>query len=253
MSSKIIAVTNQKGGVGKTTTAINVAAGLASKNCNVLLIDLDPQGNATSGLGVPKLENQITTYDILCKDAPIDQAIQQTHVAQLYVIAANNDLAAAELDLAQMPQREFRLQQLLLNNTFDYIIIDCPPSLGMLTINALTAASHVLIPVQAEYYALEGLSQLLSTVQAVRASTNPGIDLLGIAVTMFDKRNSLSEQVQKELQEYFGDKLFKTEVPRNVRLAEAPSYGRTIYDHDRWSKGSRAYKGLVKEIIERIG
>jgi chromosome partitioning protein len=253
MSSKIIAVTNQKGGVGKTTTAINVAAGLASKNCNVLLIDLDPQGNATSGLGVPKLENQITTYDILCKDAPIDQAIQQTHVAQLYVIAANNDLAAAELDLAQMPQREFRLQQLLLNNTFDYIIIDCPPSLGMLTINALTAASHVLIPVQAEYYALEGLSQLLSTVQAVRASTNPGIDLLGIAVTMFDKRNSLSEQVQKELQEYFGDKLFKTEVPRNVRLAEAPSYGRTIYDHDRWSKGSRAYKGLVKEIIERMG
>jgi len=253
MSSKIIAVTNQKGGVGKTTTAINVAAGLASKNCNVLLIDLDPQGNATSGLGVPKLENQITTYDILCKDAPIDQAIQQTHVAQLYVIAANNDLAAAELDLAQMPQREFRLQQLLLNNTFDYIIIDCPPSLGMLTINALTAASHVLIPVQAEYYALEGLSQLLSTVQAVRASTNPSIDLLGIAVTMFDKRNSLSEQVQKELQEYFGDKLFKTEVPRNVRLAEAPSYGRTIYDHDRWSKGSRAYKGLVKEIIERIG
>ncbi len=253
MSSKIIAVTNQKGGVGKTTTAINVAAGLASKNCNVLLIDLDPQGNATSGLGVPKLENQITTYDILCKDAPIDQAIQQTHVAQLYVIAANNDLAAAELDLAQMPQREFRLQQLLLNNTFDYIIIDCPPSLGMLTINALTAASHVLIPVQAEYYALEGLSQLLSTVQAVRSSTNPSIDLLGIAVTMFDKRNSLSEQVQKELQEYFGDKLFKTEVPRNVRLAEAPSYGRTIYDHDRWSKGSRAYKGLVKEIIERIG
>ena len=253
MSSKIIAVTNQKGGVGKTTTAINVAAGLASKNCNVLLIDLDPQGNATSGLGVPKLENQITTYDILCKDAPIDQAIHQTHVAQLYLIAANNDLAAAELDLAQMPQREFRLQQLLLNNTFDYIIIDCPPSLGMLTINALTAASHVLIPVQAEYYALEGLSQLLSTVQAVRASTNPGIDLLGIAVTMFDKRNSLSEQVQKELQEYFGDKLFKTEVPRNVRLAEAPSYGRTIYDHDRWSKGSRAYKGLVKEIIERIG
>lgn len=253
MSSKIIAVTNQKGGVGKTTTAINVAAGLASKNCNVLLIDLDPQGNATSGLGVPKLENQITTYDILCKDAPIDQAIQQTHVAQLYVIAANNDLAAAELDLAQMPQREFRLQQLLLNNTFDYIIIDCPPSLGMLTINALTAASHVLIPVQAEYYALEGLSQLLSTVQAVRASTNPSIDLLGIAVTMFDKRNSLSEQVQKELQEYFGDKLFKTEVPRNVRLAEAPSYGRTIYDHDRWSKGSRAYKGLVKEIIERMG
>ena len=253
MSSKIIAVTNQKGGVGKTTTAINVAAGLASKNCNVLLIDLDPQGNATSGLGVPKLENQITTYDILCKDAPIDQAIQQTHVAQLYVIAANNDLAAAELDLAQMPQREFRLQQLLLNNTFDYIIIDCPPSLGMLTINALTAASHVLIPVQAEYYALEGLSQLLSTVQAVRSSTNPSIDLLGIAVTMFDKLNSLSEQVQKELQEYFGDKLFKTEVPRNVRLAEAPSYGRTIYDHDRWSKGSRAYKGLVKEIIERIG
>lgn len=252
MSSKIIAVTNQKGGVGKTTTAINVAAGLASAKCNVLLVDLDPQGNATSGLGVPKQDNLVTTYDILCKDAPIDKSIIQTHVEGLYLIATNNDLAAAEIDLAQMSQREFRLQQLLLNNTFDYVIIDCPPSLGMLTINALTAASHVLIPVQAEYYALEGLSQLLSTIQAVRASTNPAIELLGIAITMYDKRNSLSEQVQKELQEYFGDKLFKTEVPRNVRLAEAPSYGRTIYDHDRWSKGSRAYKGLVKEIIDRL-
>jgi len=160
-------------------------------------------------------------------------------------------LAAAEIDLAQLSGREFRLQQLIKDADFDYILIDCPPSLGLLTVNALTAATAVLIPVQAEYYALEGLSQLLNTVQAVRGATNPGLELLGIAITMFDKRNSLSEQVQKELQGYFGDKLFKTEVPRNVRLAEAPSYGRTIYDHDRWSKGARAYKSLVNEILDR--
>ena len=251
MSTHIIAVTNQKGGVGKTTTTINVASGLANRGAKVLIVDLDPQGNASSGLGVPKEDNGLKTYDVLCREARLDQAWRQTHVDNLWLLPANNDLAVAEIDLSQMSQREFRLSQAIKDTNFDYILIDCPPSLGLLTINALTASNLVLIPVQAEYYAMEGLSQLLGTVQAVRASTNPGIELLGIAITMFDKRNSLSEQVQKELAGYFGDKLFKTEVPRNVRLAEAPSYGRTIYDHDRWSKGARAYKALVNEILDR--
>lgn len=251
MTQKIIAMVNQKGGVGKTTTAINVAAQLAEK-ANVLLVDLDPQGNATSGLGVPKEAAKQTTYDILCQNVPLAKTIQETHVAQLFVVPANPNLAGAEVELVSKPQREFILQQALQGTAFDYIIIDCPPSLGLLTINGLTAATDVLIPVQAEYYALEGLSQLLNTVQAVRGSTNPSLELLGIALTMFDKRNSLSEQVEKEVANYFGDKLFKTSIPRNVRLAEAPSFGRTIYEHDKWSKGARAYKSLAKEVKERL-
>jgi chromosome partitioning protein len=251
MTQTIIAMVNQKGGVGKTTTAINVAAQLAA-NGSVLLVDLDPQGNATSGLGVPKEQAQQTTYDVLCKAAPLAGAVHETHVAQLFVLPANANLAGAEVELVGREHREFVLQQVLQAAQYDYIIIDCPPSLGLLTINALTAATNVLIPVQAEYYALEGLSQLLNTIQAVRASTNPRLELLGVALTMFDKRNSLSEQVQAEVANYFGDKLFKSIIPRNVRLAEAPSYGRTIYEHDRWSKGARAYKALAKEVRDRI-
>lgn len=253
MTQTIIAVVNQKGGVGKTTTAINVAAQLASDKSKVLLVDLDPQGNATSGLGVPKEHAKQTTYDVLCRAAPLAKAIQETHVAQLFVLPANANLAGAEVELVGRTRREFALKQILQPATgYDYIIIDCPPSLGLLTINALTAANSVLIPVQTEYYALEGLSQLLNTVQAVRSSTNPRLELLGVALTMFDNRNSLSEQVQKEIAGYFGDKLFKTIIPRNVRLAEAPSYGRTIYEHDRWSKGARAYKALAKEVRDRL-
>lgn len=254
MTQTIIAVVNQKGGVGKTTTAINVAAQLAADKIAVLLVDLDPQGNATSGLGVPKEQAAQTTYDVLCKGVPLSAAVQETHVAQLSVLPANANLAGAEVELVGRPRREFALQQILQSATgYDYIIIDCPPSLGLLTINALTAASSVLIPVQTEYYALEGLSQLLNTIQAVRARTNPHLELLGVALTLFDKRNSLSEQVQTEVANYFGDKLFKTIIPRNVRLAEAPSYGRTIYEHDRWSKGARAYKALAKEVKDRLG
>jgi chromosome partitioning protein len=253
MTQKIIAIVNQKGGVGKTTTAINVAAQLATSKSSVLLVDLDPQGNATSGLGLQKDQAKKTTFDILCEGVSLADAVQETHVAQLFVIPANANLAGAEVELVGKSRREFVLEQALTNTTYDYIVIDCPPSLGLLTINALTAANQVLIPVQAEYYALEGLSQLLNTIQAVRGSTNPRLELLGIILTMFDKRNSLSDQVQAEVKNYFGDKLFKTVVPRNVRLAEAPSYGKTIYEHDKWSKGARAYKTLAGEIKARLG
>lgn len=251
MTQKIIAVVNQKGGVGKTTTSINVAAQLSAGK-SVLLIDLDPQGNATSGLGLPKDAESVTTYDILVNNTPLADAVRPTHIDQLFVLPANANLAGAEVELVGQNKREFALQKALDAAAYDYVLIDCPPSLGLLTINALTVASHVLIPVQAEYYALEGLSQLLNTIQAVRGSTNPQLELLGIALTMFDKRNSLSEQVEQEVAGYFGDKLFKTLVPRNVRLAEAPSFGRTIYDHDRWSKGARAYKSLTKEVKDRL-
>jgi chromosome partitioning protein len=247
----IIAMVNQKGGVGKTTTAINIAAQLAGPKSSVLLVDLDPQGNATSGLAILKDKTKKTTYDVLVGAVSIADVVHETHVAQLFVLPANANLAGAEVELVNKTQREFALSKALKSTTYDYVIIDCPPSLGLLTINALTAATSVMIPVQAEYYALEGLSQLLNTIQAVRGSTNPGLELLGIALTMYDKRNSLSEQVQHEVVNYFGDKLFQTVIPRNVRLAEAPSYGRTIYEHDRWSKGARAYKALAKEVKDR--
>lgn len=249
--TKIVAVVNQKGGVGKTTTAINVAAQLAADKQSVLLVDLDPQGNATSGLGIPKESAQPTTYDLLNGAVTMATVAHKTHVAQLSVVPANANLAGAEVELVGRPRREFALAEAITGANYDYILIDCPPSLGLLTINALTAADSVFIPVQAEYYALEGLSQLLDTIQAVKGTTNPQLELLGIALTMFDKRNSLSEQVQAEVANYFGDKLFKTVIPRNVRLAEAPSYGRTIYEHDRWSKGARAYKALAKEVRNR--
>ncbi|HET9098151.1 MAG TPA: ParA family protein [Candidatus Saccharimonadales bacterium] len=250
MTQKIIAVVNQKGGVGKTTTSINLAAQLAGEKHNVLLLDLDPQGNATSGIGFVNTGNS-TTYDVICEELPIPQVIQETHVAQLAVLPANADLAGAEVKLVENPEREYVLKKALMPIEFNYVIIDCPPSLGLLTINALTAANSVLIPVQAEYYALEGLSQLLNTIQAVRNSTNPNLELLGIILTMYDRRNSLSEQVKKEVESYFGDKLFNTHIPRNVRLAEAPSYGRTIFEYDKWSKGARAYKNLAKEVLKR--
>jgi chromosome partitioning protein len=256
MTQRITAVVNQKGGVGKTTTAINVAAQLGSVASPVLLVDLDPQGNATSGLGLPKEQLTKTAYEVLGGRVPIAEAIETSHVAHLSVLPANANLAGSEVELVERPRREFVLQEVLKGGGLDkygHIIIDCPPSLGLLTINALTAADNVLIPVQAEYYALEGLSQLLNTIQAVRGSTNPQLELLGIALTMYDKRNSLSEQVQTEVRNYFGDKLFETIIPRNVRLAEAPSYGRTIYEHDRWSKGARSYKALTKEVRSRLG
>lgn len=251
MKQTIIAVINQKGGVGKTTTATNLAAQLASASTGVLLVDLDPQGNASSGLGLDKDAIDITSYEVLFGQAGLDQAIQPTGRDGLFVLPANANLAAAEMELVSVPQREFALRTALRPAAYDYIIIDCPPALGLLTINALSAADSILIPVQSEYYALEGLGQLLQTVQRVKEALNPQLDLLGVVLTMFDKRTSLSEQVQTELANHFGDKVFKTVIPRNVRLAEAPSFGKTIFEHDRWSKGARAYKQFSKEVAKR--
>jgi chromosome partitioning protein len=251
MAQKIIAVVNQKGGVGKTTTAVNVAAQLAGKNRQVLLLDLDPQGNASSGLGIDKDSIATGTYEVLCQGSPLHDGVLTTSTAGLFVLPTNNNLAGAEVDLVARERREFCLQMALAHATYDYIIIDCPPSLGLLTVNALTAAHSVFIPVQAEYYALEGLGQLLNTIQRVRETINPPLELLGVAITMYDKRTSLSEQVLAEIRTHFGDKLFKTTIPRNVRLAEAPSYGQTIFEHDKWSKGARAYKALAKEVRGR--
>ena len=252
MKQTIIAVINQKGGVGKTTTAVNLAAQLATKDAPVLLVDLDPQGNATSGLGLDKASLQPTSYDVLFGRASLDQAVHATNRDDLYILPANAELAAAEIELVGQQNREFCLRSALQVGTFGYVVIDCPPALGLLTINALTAAHQILIPVQSEYYALEGLGQLLDTVQRVRQGINPSLELLGVVLTMFDKRTSLSEQVMTELQNHFGDKLFKTVIPRNVRLAEAPSFGKTIFEHDKWSKGARAYKQLAKEVARRV-
>lgn len=250
--SLTIAILNQKGGVGKTTTAINLGAYLTKSGKTVLIVDFDPQGNATSGLGLDKQSTTVTSYDILADATVIAQAIQQTETENLYVLPANASLANAEVELVAEDKREFRLKQALNGLTFDFILIDCPPALSLLTINALTAANLLLIPVQSEYYALEGLSQLLSVMQQVRQGLNPKLELLGVVVTMYDSRTSLSEQVHSELKKHFNSKLFKTVIPRNVKLAEAPSHGRSVAEHDKWSKGARAYKALAKEVLNYV-
>ena len=248
-----IAVTNQKGGVGKTTTTINLGAYLAKAGKAVLLVDLDPQGNATSGLAINKsgLE-QKTMYELLRGEATAVDIILPTSQKNLYILPTSTELAASEVELVGVEAREFVLKKALATLTYDYVLIDCPPSLSLLTVNALTAADKVLIPVQTEFYALEGLGQLIDLVQRVRASVNPHLELLGILMTMYDSRTSLSTAVQAELLKHFDSKVFSTHIPRNIRLAEAPSYGKTIADHDKWSKGARAYKSLAKEVQERI-
>jgi chromosome partitioning protein len=250
MAKNIIAVLNQKGGVGKTTTSINLAAYLSKDGHSVLLVDADPQGNSTSGLGLDKQAQNHTLYDVLFSRATASQSIQKVN-PKLHILPSNADLAGAEVELVGLAGRELKLRGALADLDYDYVLIDCPPSLGLLTVNALAAANRVLIPVQAEYYALEGLSQLLSVIQQVRQGLNPGLDILGVLITLFDSRNSLSAQVKKELDSFFGAKLFETVVPRNVRLAEAPSFGRTIIEHDKWSKGARAYKALAREVEKR--
>lgn len=252
MTKHVIAVLNQKGGVGKTTTAINLGAYLAKDGKSVLIVDSDPQGNSTSGLGVDKQSLTSTLYDVLFSRAEATKTLVQTNVKGLSLLPTNAQLAGAEVELVPIMQRENQLKQILDQLDYNYILIDCPPSLGLLTVNALTAASDVLIPVQAEYYALEGLSQLLSVIQQVRQALNPGLNMLGVVITLYDSRNSLSAQVKIELDKHFGMKVFKTVIPRNVRLAEAPSFGRTIAEHDKWSKGARAYKSLAKELEKRL-
>jgi chromosome partitioning protein len=249
--SHTIAVLNQKGGVGKTTTAINLASYLAKQGNTVLLVDLDPQGNATSGLGLERAEGDKGTYEVLLGQVKAMDVVKPAD-KRLYVMPTDAQLAALEIELVAHPEREMVLKQALEGNSYDYVLIDCPPALSLLTVNALTAADSLLIPVQAEYYALEGLSQLLQVVQMVRQGLNPALDLLGVVMTMYDSRTTLSEQVKKEVEDHFGDKVFDVVIPRNVRLAEAPSYGRAIFDHDKWSKGARAYKSLGKEVHKRV-
>lgn len=248
-----IAILNQKGGVGKTTTAVNLGSYLAKAGKSVLVVDLDPQGNATSGLGVDKNALNETMYDVLFRHDAAPDIVINTQFNGVQLLPANQNLAGAEVQLVSTLQRELRLREVLQQFNHDFILIDCPPSLGLLTINALSAADYVLIPVQAEYYALEGLSQLLSVIERVQSAINPDLSILGVVLTMFDSRNSLSEQVKDELSKHFTNNLFTTTIPRNVRLAEAPSFGRPIAEHDKWSKGARAYKALAKEVINRVG
>jgi chromosome partitioning protein len=249
--SRVIAVLNQKGGVGKTTSTINIAAALAKENKTVLVIDLDPQANATSGLGLDKETISNSVYEILVSGASVSEAILKTRIDGLYILPAKTTLAAAEQELVAVMSRESVLKNALGQLAFDYVLIDCPPSLGLLSINALTASESVLIPVQTEFYALEGLGLLMQTIQRVQAGLNPDLKLLGVVMTMVDARNSLSAQVIAEVKKHFGDYVFQTFIPRNVRLAEAPSFGKTVFEHDKWSKGARAYKSLAKEIMQR--
>ena len=248
---KVISIANQKGGVGKTTTAINLSTVLAKRNKKTLLIDTDPQGNATSGVGIEKdLEKSI--YNVLIEDTPIEDVIVETNIKKLSLCPSNINLAGAEVELVSMMSREMRLKEKLdaIRNNYDYIIIDCPPSLGLITLNAFTASNSVLIPVQCEYYALEGLGQLLNTIKLVKKHLNKELEIEGALLTMFDTRTNLSKQVVDEVKGYFVDKVYKTVIPRNIKLSEAPSYGMPITLYDPHSKGAKCYDKLGKELIK---
>lgn len=251
--TKIFAIANQKGGVGKTTTTVNLSAALARSRKRVLLVDMDPQGNATMASGVSKSELENSVLEVLLNEIPASQAIVKSETGLYDLLPANNDLTAAELDLLNELMREQRLSNALktVAENYDFILIDCPPSLNMLTLNALVAANGVIVPVQCEYFALEGLSDLVRTIDKVAGVANPGLHIEGIVMTMYDVRNTLTNDVGKQLKQYFGDKLYRTQIPRNVRLAEAPSHGEPIFNYDPASKGAVAYFGLAGEIIRR--
>lgn len=253
---RVIAITNQKGGVGKTTTAINLGASLAVAERRVLIVDIDPQANASSGLGVDRKQALSTIYDVLVGAKPVAECILSgLHLPTLDLVPSTRDLVGAEIEMVGMLARETVLRRALepIRGSYDYVLIDCPPSLGLLTLNTLTAADSVLIPIQCEFYALEGLSQLLNTIRLVQRSLNQGLRIEGVLLTMFDQRLNLSTQVADDAREYFGSKVFKTVIPRNVRLAEAPSFGEPIIHYDVLSKGAQSYLALAKELLEGVG
>jgi chromosome partitioning protein len=250
---RILAISNQKGGVGKTTTAVNLATAIAAVNKKVLVIDLDPQGNASTSLGIDQKHRAVNTYHVLTGEAPLSAAIVPTAVPGLFMVPSGVDLAAAEIELIDLEDRQARLKNALAEQAqdFDFILIDCPPSLGLLTLNALVAAHAVMVPLQAEFLALEGISHLAKTIERVRKAFNPTLVIQGIVLTMVDTRNKLSEMVESDVRGYYGDKVYRTTIPRNVRISEAPSYGKPVLLYDFASKGARAYLDLAGEVLKR--